>query len=487
MRILYVTPEVFPLIKTGGLADVAGALPKALRRAGMDVRLLVPGYPAVLAAAKPARALATIADLPDGQTGRLLLATAPGDVPLYILDAPALYDRPGTPYWDPSGKDWVDNDVRFAALSWTAVTMAEPGLAEGWTPEILHCQDWQTGLAPAYAALRGGARPATILTIHNIAYQGFFPAHRLATLKLPPESFSMHGVEHHGQVGFLKAGLYYADRISTVSPTYAREIQGPTEGRGLQGLLLARSTDLWGILNGVDYEVWNPAADTLIEARYDADSLDRKSANRHALEEAFGLRHDESAPVFGCVARLTYDKGFDLLAAALPHLVALGGRLVLLGSGEPGLQDAFRDAAQHNPQAVGVRIGFDEALAHRIQAGSDVLLVPSRSEPCGLTQLYAMRYGTLPLVQAVGGLADTVVDASDASIEAGAAAGFVLPEPTMQGMQAALDRAAALFKDASRWRRIQRHDMSLDFSWSSAAQRYVELYRSAASSRASAA
>jgi starch synthase len=485
MRILYVTPEIFPLVKTGGLADVAGALPKALRRLGADVRLLAPGYPAVLAGAGSRRPLSTLADLPGGHTGRLLLATGPGDVPLYILDAPALYDRPGTPYWDPSGRDWGDNDIRFAALSWTAAAMAHPSLAEGWAPEVLHGQDWQAGLAPAYAALHGGPRPATIMTIHNIAYQGFFPAHRLGALKLPPQSFSMHGVEHHGQVGFLKAGLYYADRISTVSPTYAQEIQGPREGRGLQGLLLARSADLWGILNGVDYEVWNPTTDPLIEARYDATTLDAKAENRRALEAAFGLRRDEAAPLFGCVARLTYDKGFDLLAAALPRLVALGGRLVLLGTGEPGLQDAFRDAAERHPQAVGVRIGFDEAIAHRIQAASDVLLVPSRSEPCGLTQLYAMRYGTLPLVQMVGGLADTVVDADRLAGDAGT--GFVFTDPTVQGLEDALSRSTALFKDRDAWRRIQRRGMALEFSWAASAQRYLDLYRSAASARASAA
>ncbi len=484
MRVLYITPEVFPLVKTGGLADVAGALPKALRRLGVDVRLLVPGYRSVMAAAGPLRPLAAVPGLPGGQAGRLLAGMAPGEVPLYVLEAPALYDRPGNPYLDPAGLDWPDNDLRFAALGWTAAAMAAPSLADGWTPELLHGQDWQSGLAPAYVALRGGPRPATVLTIHNIAYQGLFPAARLALLNLPPHSFAIHGVEHNGHIGFLKAGLYYADRISTVSPTYAREIQTPVEGRGLQGLLTARGADLWGILNGVDDEVWNPAADPLIEARYDADTLERKAANRQALERDLGLRHDEAAPLFGCVARLTVDKGLDLLAAALPRLVALGGRLALLGTGERDLETAFREAARRHPGAVAARIGFDEALAHRIQAGADVILVPSRSEPCGLTQLYALRYGSLPLVQRAGGLADTVRDADEAGPEA---TGVVFSPATTSALEQALARAVALFKDRGRWRAMQRRGMALDHSWAAAARRYRELYDAALADRASAA
>lgn len=479
MRILYVTPEVYPLVKTGGLADVAGSLPKALRVLGYDVRLLVPGYPGVISGVADLRPVAEVADLPGAVSGRLLFGSSPGGVPTYVLDAPALFDRPGNPYLDRNGRDWPDNHLRFGAFCWAAAALGRGGLDPAWSADVVHCQDWQSGLAPAYLALGDGPRPATVMTIHNIAYQGLFPASTLSELKLPPESFSMYGVEYYGHVGFLKAGLYYADRISTVSPTYAREIQTPAEGRGLHGLLAGRAADVWGIINGVDTTVWDPANDAAIVARYDAASLERKALNTQALENEFGLRHDAHVPLFGCVTRLTPDKGLDLLAGAVPRLVELGARLVLLGSGASDLELAFREAAAAFPESVGVRIGYDEGLAHRIQAGADVILVPSRSEPCGLTQLYGLRYGTLPLVQRVGGLADTVVDATEPNLADGTATGFVFAEATVPALVHALERAAALFTDQARWRKLQQYAMSRDFSWTASAKRYGELYRSA--------
>jgi starch synthase len=478
MRVLHVASEVYPLIKTGGLADVAAALPAAQLQIGVDARILVPGYPAVLEKMADLRHVRTLADPWTTGGTALMLGRTPDGVACYVIDAPEMYGRPGNPYLGPDGKDWPDNHLRFALLSWVAAWFGGADGGQRWRPDVVHGHDWQAGLASAYLTLAGGPRPATILTIHNIAYQGLFPASLLSQLQLPASSFTVDGLEYYNQIGFLKAGLFYSDRISTVSPTYAEEIQSPDGGWGLHGLLASRAGDLWGILNGVDYDVWSPDTDTIIVQRYDAENLDAKAANKSALQEEFGLKVLADAPLFGVVSRLTPMKGFDLLLSAIPPLVAEGAQFALLGSGEDWLEEGFRKLSEQFPGQVGVFLGYDEPLSHRIQAGSDVILLPSRSEPCGLIQLYGLRYGTLPLVRRAGGLADTVVDAQDWAIDRGEATGFVFDNASVDELMSACRRALTLWRDPARWRSVQRAAMAKDFSWAASARRYRDMYRS---------
>jgi starch synthase len=435
----------------------------------------MPGLPAVLGGLSGLRTVSALAGLPGGFTGKLLRGDAPNGVPVYAVDVPALYDRPGNPYLGPDGLDWPDNHLRFAALA-----AAARGPLGRWSPDIIHGHDWQAGLAPAYLALAGGARPATLLTIHNMAYQGLFPATTLAELQLPPESFAISGVEYWGQVGFLKAGLFYADRITTVSPTYSREIQGPVEGMGLEGLLAGRTGDLIGILNGVDYAVWDPGRDPALRARYTSAEIAGKAECKAALQEELGLARDPARPLFIVVSRLSPQKGLDLVLAVAERIVDRGGQLALLGAGDTALEVGFRSLAQSRAGGIAVTIGYDEALAHRLQGGGDVILVPSRSEPCGLTQMYGLRYGTLPLVRRTGGLADTVVDASDPTL----ATGFVFGPPTVEALWDAIERALRLWNDRPLWRQTQSRAMSQDFSWSKSARQYLALYRSLAGPQA---
>ena len=477
MRVLFVTSECFPLIKTGGLADVSGALPLALNGIGVDARVLLPGYPAVLDGLEGKRVARALSGLPGVGQGRLISGRLPGGVPAYAIEAAELYDRPGNPYVAPNGVDWPDNHLRFGALGWVGAEFANPGSSRQWRPDILHGHDWQAGLMPAYLAFMGGRRPGTVMTIHNIAYQGQFPSGHLAALNLPAHSFQIDGVEYYGGIGFLKAGLYYADRLTTVSPTYAREIQSAEYGCGLEGLLTHRTDDLEGLLNGVDYGVWDPAADSYLVEPYDAAGLDAKARNKAALQAQFGLEPRPDAPLFAMVSRLNWHKGADLLLEALPALLARGGQLVVLGTGDKALEAAFSQAAAARPLSVGVRVGYDEALAHRIQAGADVLMVPSRAEPCGLTQLYALRYGTLPLVRRTGGLEDTVIDATPAALADDCATGFAFDEPTVAGLTWAIRRAIDLYRAPERWRRLQCHAMGRDFGWSGPARAYLEMYR----------
>lgn len=487
MRVLFVTPECYPLVKTGGLGDVSAALPPALARAGADVRLLLPGYPAVLRGLGGLEAVGEpITDLPGGAPGRLLIGRMPDGVLAYALDAPALYNRTGNPYLGPDGMDWPDNAMRFAALSWCAASFAAHApLDPWWRPEVLHGHDWQAGLVPAYIKLRsdrfaGPIRPATVLTIHNIAYQGRFGAWMMGDLGLPSSAYSIEGVEYYGGVGFLKAGCYYADRLTTVSPTYAHEIQTAEHGAGLQGLLATRAADLSGILNGVDYQIWDPTTDGLIAARYSAEDLGGKDLCKADLQNAFGLDRRADAPIAGVVSRLTGHKGLDLVLEAAGEWVAAGGQLAVLGTGERAMEAGFRHLADWFPGRVGVHIGYDEALSHQIQAGSDILLVPSRSEPCGLTQLYALKYGTLPLVRRTGGLADSIVDANPAAVGDGAATGFQFVNATTQELTWALRRALSLYRKPERWHAMQQRAMTRDFGWEGPAEEYMELYRETA-------
>ena len=483
MRVLQVCAELFPLLKTGGLADVCGALPAALAARGVDIRVLVPGFPAMLRGVPDARPVAVAGGLPVGV--RLLRGSMPGtssssEIPLYLIDAPLLFAREGNPYSDADGEPYADNHRRFALLGRIAAQLAA-GLDPAWSAELVHGHDWHAGLAPAYlhaAALQGQPKVASVHTVHNLAFQGLFPSHALTDLGLPLEFFrlSSGGLEFHHQISFMKAGLHYADRITTVSPTYAREIQSAEQGCGLDGVLRERAGVLSGILNGVDDAVWSPVTDTLINARYSAGKLAGKVKCRRALQKALGLAQQDAQPLFGVVSRLTEQKGFKLILDGLHALLARGGQLVVLGSGEPALVAALQAAAAEHPQAVAVTVGYDEALAHRIVAGADVIMVPSRFEPCGLTQLYGLNYGTLPLVHRVGGLADTVVDCSLENLDDDSATGFVFERFDQLDYQAALRRAFALFARKPEWQAVQQRGMAQDFGWDAAAGRYVEEY-----------
>lgn len=478
LRVLSVASEIYPLVKTGGLADVAGALPAALAREGVSVRTLVPGYPAVLSALNTAEAAHDWAELFGGRA-RLLAGRAAG-LDLFALDAPHLYARPGDPYRGPGGRDWPDNALRFAALGRAAAAIGQ-GVVAPFRPEIVHAHDWQAGLAPAYLFYGETPRPGTVITVHNLAFQGQFPPDLLPRLGLPPRAYAVDGVEYYGSIGYLKAGVQLADRITTVSPTYAMEIRTPEAGMGLDGLLRARASVLSGILNGIDTAVWNPATDSNLVATFHAGRPQARARNKAAVRQRLGLAVDPDAPLFGVVTRLAWQKGMDLLLQALPLLVASGAQLALLGSGERELERGFVAAAAAHAGRVGVRLGYHEALAHLIQGGADAVLVPSRFEPCGLTQLCALRYGALPIVSRLGGLADTVVDANDMALAAGVATGIQFAPVTREALEAAIERAAALWRDQPGWQRMQRNAMATDVGWTRPARRYAALYRELAS------
>jgi starch synthase len=474
LEILSVASEIYPLIKTGGLADVVGALPSALQREGITVRTLVPGYPAVLNALEAAERLHDFDNLFGGEA-RLLAARASG-LDLIVLDAPHLFQRRGSPYLGPDNRDWPDNAQRFGALGFVAALIGR-GLLPDFVPDVVHAHDWQAGLAAAYLHFGGMPRPRVVATVHNIAFQGIFPANLLEPLGLPPEAFTIDGVEYHGQISYLKAGLQFADRITTVSPTYALEIQTREGGMGLDGLLRARSNVVSGILNGIDETVWDPARDEHLASPFDRRDVAQRAANKAALQARLGLAQDPDALLFGVVSRLTEQKGLDLLLDALPALPGHGAQLALLGTGNHDLESGFRAATAVYPGRVGVVLGFDEALAHQIQGGCDALLVPSRFEPCGLTQLCALRYGAVPVVARVGGLADTIIDANEMALAASVATGIQFAPVTPLMLSAARGRTAALWSDQTTWRQLQQNGMKADVGWARPARHYAELYR----------
>ncbi len=467
--VLSVTSECAPLVKTGGLADVAGALPAALKPLGWEMKTLLPGYPGVMAALGKTKKVMAEEDL-FGGPGRVLAATA-GGLDLLVLDAPHLFDREGLPYTGPDGKDWPDNAERFAALSWMAAKIAADG-AGGWSPEAVHCHDWQAGLAPAYLRDGDGPRVPSILTIHNIAFQGLAPASKLGALRLRRTDFTQGGLEYWGQISALKAGIAFADKVTTVSPTYARELRTEEFGMGLQGILRARETDVSGILNGIDMAAWDPATDPALRARYATPR--GKARNKKALRREFGLPETDG-PLAVVISRLTHQKGLDLLLEALPAFVDRGGQLALLGSGDRDLERAFVAAAAEHP-LVSVRFGYDEALSHRMIAGADAILVPSRFEPCGLTQLYGLRYGTIPLVAYTGGLVDTVIDATPMALRSGVATGVQFHPVTSDALAFALIRLIDLYRDADTWSRLQRNAMRQPVGWENSATEYAALY-----------
>ena len=484
MKVLHVAAEIFPLIKTGGLADVVGALPQALNLCGAEARLVLPGLPAIADAVLHQKTLCTLGPLFGAGRVSLRLGQLPySHVPVYVVDAPYLYRREGSPYQASDGTEWSDNLQRFALLGWAAAHLAAGELDPGWLPEVVNAHDWHAAMACAYMAAHPATRAASVFTIHNLAFQGLFAQADFAMLGLPSRFLVSHGVEFHGQVSFMKAGLKYAQRITTVSPTYAAEIATPEFGSGLDGVIRGRAGHVSGILNGVDGAVWNPEKDSGLVARYTAYDLRGKALCKTALQTELGLELKPDAPVFGVVSRLSAQKGLDLVLGAVPGLLRRGGQLALQGTGDPALESAFVAAAQAHPGRVAVRIGYDEALAHRLIAGADAIMVPSRFEPCGLTQLYGLRYGTLPLVRRVGGLADTVVDAGAEAISADRATGFSFDAASASALEQAMERAVDTFHQPPLWRQLMLRAMAQDYSWEGAARKYMALYAQAVSAR----
>ncbi|WP_332815530.1 glycogen synthase GlgA [Ramlibacter sp.] len=481
MNVLFATPECAPYVKTGGLGDVSGALPAALAALGHDVRVLLPAYRGM----KVSGELGDGIDLPaDGPwpAAQLLPVRADNGVPLLLLACPALYQRAGGPYVDSGGHEYPDNVIRFGFLSRiTALLGTAASPVEGWQADLVHANDWPCGLAPLYLAHareQDAHRPvaASVVTIHNLAFQGVFDLEHADLLAIPRHWRGIEGVEFWGQLSMLKAGLQFAHAITTVSPTYAQEIQTPAFGAGLDGVLRSRADRLTGILNGIDGAVWNPSTDALLPHRYGPGDLSGKSRNKATLQARCGLLPDPNAMLFGLVSRLTAQKGIDLVLEGLQPLLQAGGQLVLLGSGEPQLQRQLQDAADRAPRAVSVNFGFDEALAHLIEAGADCFLMPSRFEPCGLNQMYSQAYGTPPLVGGTGGLVDSVLDATLAP-ETGT--GFVMRSPDSAGFADALARARATWERPADWGRIQANGMRRDFGWAASARRYEAVYAEA--------
>ncbi|MEX9784499.1 glycogen synthase GlgA [Providencia manganoxydans] len=474
MKILHVSAEFFPLVKTGGLADVVAALPAAQRQHGSDARVLLPGFPAIINQATDKQKVTTL----NTYAGEITLYYSQyQDTPMYIIDAPHLYQREGSPYHDGYNNAYHDNYRRFGVLGFVAAELAR-GCDSLWQAEIVHAHDWHAALACAYLAAYG--YPARCMfTIHNIAYQGLFSPHHIHELWLPTEFYNVNGLEFYGQLSFMKAGLFYANHTNAVSPTYAKEILDPHYANGLDGLLnqLNQEQRLSGILNGIDTAIWSPSHDKLLAHKYSDRSLKNKPKNKLAIQKLLGLAQQTEQPLFAVVSRMTRQKGLDLILEALPDLLSSGSQFILLGSGDHDLEDAYRHIQSQYPDQIRVIIGYDEPMSHQIIAGADVLMVPSRFEPCGLTQLYALRYGTLPLVRHTGGLADTVTDCSLEALKHKTATGFVFHESDSTDLKAAIDRAFALWGSPTQWQQVQKNAMAKDVSWHKSAEAYLAIYR----------
>lgn len=477
MRVLFVTSEIAPLIKTGGLADVSAALPAELHAMGVDIRVLLPGYAQVLKACPELESVAQVASLPGLPDVTLLQGTLPDGVPFWVIDCPEMYQRGAGIYQDEHGEDWPDNALRFGLLSKVAALLGSAATPLVWKPDVVHCNDWQSALTPAYLHYAKGAVPC-VMTVHNLAFQGVFPAAVLPELGLPWDCFKPDGVEFYGNLSFLKAGLFYARHITTVSPSYAEEIQQDELGFGLQGLLASRSAALTGILNGIDNTEWNPAADPDIAQPYSAADLSGKAASKKALQKHMGLQVNPGIPLFGMVSRFTQQKGLDMVLEIAPELVSMPAQLVLLGSGDTEMQSMALDLAHHYPGQIGSYVGFDEGLSHLIEAGADFFLMPSRFEPCGLNQMYSQRYGTPPLVHATGGLRDSVVDCNADTLARGVATGFVFDVMTPQELLKTVQRAMTAFNDKKVWLALQRNGMGKNFGWEESAAAYLKIYAS---------
>ncbi|MGZ5066951.1 MAG: glycogen synthase GlgA [Usitatibacter sp.] len=463
--VLFATPECAPLVKTGGLGDVSAALPAALHALGHDVRVLMPCYPAVREADPRAGELAAFTLF--GHKVRLLDMRLPSGVALIAIDAPALYDRGGGPYQQDNGDDWEDNAIRFGVLSRVAAMLGTDATPLPWRPDVVHCHDWPAALAPVYLRHAPGRRAASLVTIHNLAFQGLFGYGEADAIELPDAARGTDGVEFYGKVSFLKGGLVASDAINTVSPTYAREIQTEELGMGLAGVLRMRAKDLHGILNGIDTALWNPETDPCIPSRYGAQSLEMKAANKQALKKALGLDMKTDAPLAVTVSRLAHQKGIDLIAEAIPRLARIPVQVGVVGAGEHSLIEQLRAAAIANPGMAGDFIGFDEPLAHLAEAGADFFLMPSRFEPCGMNQMYSQRYGTPPVATATGGLVDTIVDGTT---------GFLMKEASVDALVASVERAVRVYRNPAQWTALQRNGMARDFGWDNAAREYAALY-----------
>jgi starch synthase len=473
-KILFVTSEAYPLIKTGGLADVSGSLPIALHRLGHDIRLILPAYGDV------------ISNLPDLKCTRILQTNGSieifegllpdSGIPVWLIGHNGYFDRPGNPYLTPEGKPWPDNAERFALLARVAVEIAMNRVGFRWKPDIVHCNDWQAGLIPALLGDEPG-RPATVFTIHNLAYQGLFPKDTCKRIAIPERFWSFHALEFYDQLSFIKGGLVYADRINTVSPSYAKEIQGKEFGCGMELLLSQRSDRLSGILNGIDEEAWNPASDPLIPHHFHPEDLSGKAANKAELQARLELAPDSNYAVIAMVGRLVHQKGIDMVIEALPDLMEMPVQLAILGTGEKKYEQALKRWAQLYPDRIAVVLGYDEPLAHLFEAGADLFLMPSRFEPCGLNQMYSQRYGTVPIVRSVGGLADTVDDANPTNLTVGTASGIVFTELSAEALTQAVARALNLYGKEPIWQKIQLAGMLKDFSWLHSARQYENLYQ----------
>lgn len=473
MKVLHVVAEAYPLIKTGGLGDVAYALPRAERKLGLSVRVLLPGYPSVLDGLTHLKRVADIGSVFGAANVRLLRGKLPRiGTDVYVIDSPSLYGRTGNPYLGPDGREWNDTHRRYALLGWTGARLADGDLDRTWKPDIVHAHDWHAGLTAAYLAENPAHTAKSVFTIHNLAFRGLFPFGESDDLGFSRRMGFPHQFEFFGNFSFLKAGLVFSNRITTVSPTYAKEVLTDAMGFGMQGVLKSRSKDFSGILNGLDYDIWNPKTDAQLVARYGQDDLTGKVLCKKDLQKTFRLDENAKGPLLGVVSRLADQKGLDLVLAALGQILALDGQLIVLGSGEPTLEASFRHAAEAHKGRVACYIGYNEALSHRLVAGADALLVPSRFEPCGLTQMMALRYGTLPVARRTGGLADTITpvigDTGD---------GFLFNDARPEALCAALRDVSALYANKDAWTRAIKRAMSKDLSWEKSANTYALLYR----------
>jgi starch synthase len=479
MRVLFVTSEVYPLAKSGGLADVSSALAIALTRQGIDVHLLLPGYPGAIAQLKNPRIQAHLEPLLGVHDAALISGQLPGSsVPVLLIYAPSLYSRSGGLYQDKHGQDWADNALRFAFLARVAAEIAM-GRLIGWTPDVVHGNDWHAGLIPLLISRESAPRPATVFTVHNLAFQGNFPREILPTIGMPDEVFTADGVEYYGQVSYLKTAIHYSDKLTTVSPTYAKEVLTPEFGCGFDGVLRARGEHFTGILNGIDSNFWDSETDSYLPHRYSARSISGKRKCKAELQDELGLSVSAETPLIGFVSRLAHQKMADVILEAIPQIIGSGAQFALVSEGDSDLEAAFEELGRKCEGRVGVHIGYDEAAAHRLQAGSEILLAPARFEPCGLSQLYALRYGTVPVVRRTGGLADTVTDATAATLYDQSATGFVFDDPNLSGLLGGIRRALAVYKEPLAWRRLQLQAMAQDFSCDTSAAKYMALYRDA--------
>ncbi len=479
-KILFAASEAQPLIKTGGLADVAGSLPPALSELDLDVRLILPAYPQAVDRAIPLKTVATFKISGVPEPVRILEQKIDSKMHAYLVDAPSMFSRPGNPYTDATGRPWSDNAQRFALFCRAIVRVAMDQVGLGWHPDVVHCNDWQTGLVPALLAQEWD-RPATIFTIHNLSYQGMFDLSTFVQLLLPDQLWSPEGLEFHDRLSFIKGGLVFADWLTTVSPTYAEEIRTKEFGYGLEGLIDHRADRLTGVLNGIDYQIWNPATDVHIDQTYSEKTFNKKQVNKLSLQKELGLSEDKDAMLFGNIGRMVEQKGIDLIIGVIPEMMQHEKvQMVILGSGDPELEKTLLATAEKYPGRMAVKIGYDEHLAHRIEAGSDCFLMPSRFEPCGLNQLFSLRYGTVPIVNHTGGLADTVTDLNPASMLDESATGFVFSDPDAASLLEAVYRAIEFYhRPGMWWEKLATRGMKQDFSWDSSASHYLDIYRMA--------